>query len=62
HGGKLDTKFTDQEICLLEGHVRRAIVKFLKEHKAGRPIESVEQLDRLLFFRKEGLWPEEGKP
>ena len=61
HGAKLDTKFPPEEICQLEGDVRRAIVKFFNEHKAGRPINKVEELDRLLFFEEKGLWPPEGK-
>ena len=53
HGGKIDSRYTSSEVDQLEDHVRRSIIKFLEQYKKDRRISTGEELDKLLFFRKQ---------
>ena len=50
HGGRLDSKYSNEKIDQLEDYIRRSIPKFLEQYKKGNPLTSGEELDELLFF------------
>ncbi len=53
HGERIDSRYTGEEVDQLEEQVRGSIAKFMEQHKKGYRITSGQELDELLFFKKE---------